>query len=142
MWQFIVLIDSFIYIYIYIIKKKSLQDDVTPKKKKVEKKEKKRKQQQYRSWIQIGPIATVQNLKKKKRFNKPNVYCSGIGAFYIVNRLLCFSHCFLQTSKSKSTLELTRSVYIIYALLLKWYIVHFALHLFSIDWLVLFFILI
>ena len=44
---------------------------------------------------QIGIVATVQNLKKKnkkkkikkiKGLNKLNVYCRGIGAFYIVNR--------------------------------------------------------
>ena len=123
----------YIYIYIYIIKKKSGQDDITPKKKSREK----RKEKKAATVQKLNPNWPYSNgsklEEKKKRFNKPNVYCSGIGAFYIVNRLLCFSHCFLQTSKSKSTLELTRSVYIIYALLLKWYIVHFVLHLFSID---------
>ena len=104
------------------------------RKKKSREKRKEKKAATVQKLNPNWPYSNGSKLEgKKKRFNKPNVYCSGIGAFYIVNRLLCFSHCFLQTSKSKSTLELTRSVYIIYALLLKWYTVHFALHLFSID---------
>ena len=47
------------------------------RKKKVEKKRKEKKAATVQKLNPNWPIATVQNLKKKKRFNKSNVYCSG-----------------------------------------------------------------